>query len=212
MLNGGTSWLVGVGLVLFAPALRAAPIEIDGEVGAALFVNSAYRQSLRDFGQNGPIGGLQLTGRGLWRLGESARMGVRVGYLLSSAGSSDTLPDAPVGARSVGGVGFHLVDAGATFRWVPWRARSYETNGVRVAFDLEAGALVAVTVALRGQDAAVLPRFAAAALLGFAQAGAVRFGLRLGVQFIPSGGASGGAYWDPAFSGITFGLELGGDR
>lgn len=214
MLNGGTAALFGVGIFLASSTLHAVPrrrpVEVSGELGLMVFLASDYRNSLRAFGQDGPNAGFQMTGRALWAFSERALFGFRVGYLLTRAGEGNTLPDHPLGARSIGDVAFHLVDAGAALRLVAVRWSAPDSSVTRFGFDLEAGAVVALTTWPRGSEVNVLPRVALSSLLTFGGRSGVFFGLRLGAQYIPSGGASGGDWGDPAFAGLTFGLELGG--
>lgn len=184
-------------------------MELSGELGLAVFFGSAYRDSLRAFGQDGPNAGFQMTLRGLWAFGDRVLFGFRAGYLASRAGEGTTLPDYPLGARAVGDVRFHLFDAGAALRLVAWRSSYPGAPTNRFGFDLEAGAVAALTTWPRGDEVKLLPRFALSSVLTFGTRSCVFFGLRLGVQYVPSGGSSGGAWGDPAFAGVTFGLELG---
>lgn len=216
MSTGGIAARGGLVLVLAASTLQAAPSRrrfgASGELGVVLFVGSRYRDSLRDFGQNGPNAAFQLAGRARWTFGERTLLGLRLGYAISGAPESNTLPDHPLGASSPGDVSFHLVDLGATLRWTMWRSRDPRPPSGSLHVDLEAGPVALVTTWPRGTDVALLPRFAGSLVLAFGTADNVVLGLRLGGQYIPSGGASGGAWGDPAFAGLTFGLEVGGRR
>jgi hypothetical protein len=215
MRRGGAVTGCGAGVWLMAAAAHADPrarsVEVDGELGAVVFFPSAYRDSLRAFGQNGPIAGVQLAVRTLWGSGR-ARMGFRLGYLASPAPSAETLPDAALGATSVGDVAFHLLDVGWALRAVAWQSREPANVPMRFGVDVEAGLAVALTTWVRGTGVSLLPRLAVSTVLGLASPGPVQFGFRLGAQYIPSGGASGGSFWDPAFAGLTLGVELGGGR
>ena len=214
MLTGGTALLCGAGIFLASSTLHASPrrhpLEIDGELGVVVFFGSAYRNSLRAFGQDGPHAGFQVTDRALWGFGGRVRMGLRVGYLVTRAAEGDTLPDYPLGARSVGDAHFHLFDAGWALRLIVTRSTAPGTSNARFGFDLEVGAVAALTTWPRGSEVNLLPRLGLSTVLLFGTRSSVSLGMRLGVQYIPSGGASGGAWGDPAFAGVTFGFELGG--
>lgn len=214
MLTGGTALLCGAGLFLASSTLHADPrrhpIELDGELGAAVFFASDYRNSLRAFGQDGPNAGFQVAGRALWGFGGRAQMGFRVGYLVTRADAGDTLPDYILGARSAGDAQFHIFDAGWALRLIVTRSTDPGTSNARFGFDLEVGAVAALTTWPRGSEVNLLPRIGVATVLLFGTRSAVSLGMRLGLQYIPSGGASGGAWGDPAFAGVTFGFEVGG--
>ncbi len=188
-----------------------------------VFFGSAYRDSLRAFGQDGPNAGFQVTGRVLWGFGDRVLMGFRVGYLVTRADAGDTLPDYILGARSAGDTQFHLFDAGWALRLIVAKSPPPDTggprpglqlevgaSGTRFGFDLELGAVAALTTWPRGDDVRLLPRVGVAAVLAFGTRTTLSLAMRLGIQYIPSGGASGGAWGDPAFTGVTFGFELGG--
>lgn len=215
-MRGGATIVGGMALCLAGGEAgagpRGRPYQVDGEIGLVAFFSSAYRDSLREFGQNGPNAGFQLALRGLWAVGADVRAGFRLGYLVSGASSATTLPDAAEGARAVGNVWFHLIDAGAVLRLVVWRSDRPARRPMSVAFDAEAGGVVALTEAIRGDAVGLRPRFAVSARLAFPSDSAFQVGLRVGAQFVPSGGASGGSWWDPAFAGVTVGFELGGGR
>lgn len=182
------------------------PFEASGELGAVIFTPSAYRDALAAFGQEGPRVGVQLAARGLWGVAAHLRLGFRAGYTFSAAGPSAPAGDLGTAIASSDSVSFHLVDAGAVLRW-----STASSTGPRFALDLEAGPALNV-IAWRGTTSVVgVPRLGVAMLLGAQPTGLIVSG-RLGFQWVPSGGAGGLNFADPAFAGFTLGLELGGGR
>lgn len=182
------------------------PFEASGELGAVIFTPSAYRDALAAFGQEGPRVGLQLAARGLWGVAAHLRLGFRAGYTYSAAGPSAPTGDLGTAIASSDTVSFNLVDAGAVLRWATASA-----TGPRFALDLEAGPALNVTTWRGTTSAAGVPRFGVALLLGARPTGLI-VSARLGFQWVPSGGAGGLNFTDPAFAGFTLGLELGGGR
>lgn len=182
------------------------PFEVGGELGFVVFTPSAYRDALAVFGQSGPRAGLQLAARGLWGIGADLRLGFRAGYTYSVAGPSAPKGELGTSVASSDAVSFDLIDAGAVLRW-----GSASRTGPRVALDLEVGPGLNVTAWRGATSIVVVPRFGVAVLLGARPTGFIASG-RLGFQWVPSGGAGGLTFADPAFAGFTLGLELGGGR
>ena len=177
---------------------RFAPREISGEIGTLFLTPSAYRNALRDFGFDGFTVGMQGAARVLWTVTAALRVGVRAGYL---------------GIRA-SDVWFHVPDAGLVLRVVAVGGSTdlRPPPAPRIVLDVEAGLALVDTTWERGTGIAAVPRFAVTLGVDRLLAAHLRAGLRLGGQYAPSAGAAGGSYWDPAFAGVTVGVELGGAR
>lgn len=187
-----------------APVAR--PFEAGAELGFIVFTPSAYRDALAVFGQGGPRVGFQLATRALWGLGRHVRVGVRAGYTYSTAGPEALMGDLGTTVPSNSSVSFNLFDVGAVLR-----ISTDPATRPRFALDLEAGPSLNVTGWRGTTDTVVVPRLGAALLLGARPTGFIVSG-RLGFQWVPSGGAGGFSFSDPAFAGVTFGVEFGGGR
>lgn len=182
------------------------PFEASGAVGIALFLLSDYRHALDVFGQSGPAVGVQLAARGLWGLARHLRLGFRAGYTFSTTSQHALSGELGTTLLPFDSVSFHLLDAGVVLR-----LGTGPTTSPRVAFDLEVGPSLNLITWRSNVDATVVPRLGAAFVIGGTPQGFFA-SARLGFQWVPSGGAGGLAFSDPAFAGATLGVELGGGR
>ena len=203
MRSGALQGLV-FALTAASPALaQTAPwAEATIELGAQATFASDYSNTLAIFDHR-PLGvAIQGAGRFLRAPTSWVRVGARAGYLHAS---SSATADAPGG--STGAISVDLADLGAVVRFVPSRATSF-----RFDCELSAGLFLG-SVGYRGVgQLAVGPRLGASIFLGYAaRPKGLIVGARLGLVYAPWDGA-GGSAWDPAFSGITLGLEAGASR
>lgn len=167
----------------------------------AVALPSAYQEALDSFGRDGPSVGttlethVTLTNTRWWRFG------VRGGW---TRWSTDARQGEFYNRIAMGSMDFHLIDAGVYARFVMVDDRS---NRLRLHLDLEGGATLGIITLGWVDQYTVMPRVGASIFIG-AHADHALYGLRLGYQHVPWGGA-GGSVLDPAFSAIFVGLEVG---